>query len=168
MKRFPYITRRAYLEGHCIANHTMNHFKLTDNSVKDFMSNINGTEKVIDSICGSSSKLFRPPWGLMTKEQKDSLYKYGYKIILWDIDSKDYSKRFSPEMIILKVISSVKKNNIILFHDSDYTCKESRIKTVKALPGIIDFLKKEGYVFVKATSLLDYGKISFSEKEILL
>jgi peptidoglycan/xylan/chitin deacetylase (PgdA/CDA1 family) len=80
--------------------------------------------------------------------EKNALIKYGYKIILWDIDTGDYKPNISANKIIKNVIENIGGNKIILFHDSDYQCNAGRQNTVSALPDIIDSLKVLGYNFV--------------------
>lgn len=92
--------------------------------------------------------MFRPPWGHITISEKYALKKYGYKIVLWDIDTGDYKPNISANKIIKNVIENIGGNKIILFHDLDYQSKASRQNTVSALPDIIDSLKVLGYNFV--------------------
>ena len=161
------VASRIFTEGHCIANHTSDHSKLPGKSLGEMYKNIMKTEKIIDSICGKSQKIFRPPWGLITKEQKNWLSKLGFNTILWNIDSKDYSVKYNSEMIVNKVIREAQKNRIILLHSADYAGKQSRMNTVQALPRIIDILRKQGYVFVKVDEFVDQDSISLNDEKFI-
>lgn len=168
LKKYPKIAKRIIDEGHTLANHSTDHSNIAKISFKDAYRNIMRTESIIDSMFGSSQKLFRPPWGKITKEQKDSLAIHGFKVILWNINSKDFAdKKYSPYEIIDIVVHETKNNDIILFHDSDYKEKKSRMSTVIALPHIIDVLRAKGYVFRKAEELTNNNKISEAEEEQL-
>ena len=167
MTKYPNVTKRIFEEGHVVANHTSNHLKLPGRSFQEIYKDIMRTDKLIDSLYGGSHKLFRPPWGLITKGQKDSLSRYGFRVILWDIDSKDYSKKSSSDKIVDKVIHDAQNNNIILLHDSDYTCKNTRKHTVHSLRRIIDGLRNQGYVFVKVNELVNLGSISTYNENII-
>ena len=70
-------------------------------------------------------------------------------------------------MIVDMVIHGAQNNDIILFHDSDYKGKESRMSTVIALPQIIDILRAKGYVFKKAEDLTNNNKISETKENLL-
>ena len=153
MRQYPQITERIYKEGHCVANHTMTHFLLTGKSVNVVSKSVLQTEQVLDSICGESLKLFRPPWGKITKSQKESLQKMGFKVILWDVNSDDYKPKITVNDIIYNVMKGAGNKKIVLFHDSDYLGKASRKNTVLALPRIISFLKETGYSFVSADKI---------------
>jgi len=168
MKRYPKITKRIFNEGHTIANHSTDHSNISKQSFKSAYKNILKTERIIDSMLGSTKKFFRPPWGKITEEQKDSLSKKGFKIILWNINTKDFAdQKYSPNMIIDIAIHEAQNNDIILFHDSDYKGKKSRMNTVIALPQIIDILRGKGFVFKKVEELTYNNKVSSSEKDFL-
>jgi len=148
IKQYPLVTERIFEEGHCLANHTYTHIDLKGKSFRNVYLSILQTEQIIDSICGKSIKIFRPPWGHITSEEKVDLKKFGFKIVLWDVNSKDYSPNIKVNEIINNVMAGVGDKKIVLFHDSDYLCKESRKNTALALPQIIDLLKEKGYRFV--------------------
>ena len=168
LKKYPKVAKRIIDEGHTIANHSTDHSNIAKKSFKDAFKNIMKTEGIIDSMFGSSQKLFRPPWGKITKEEKDSLYAHGFKVILWNVNSKDFADhKYSPYMIVDIVLHETKDNDIILFHDSDYKGKASRMNTVIALRQIIDVLRAKGFDFKKAEDLINNNKISEDEERVL-
>lgn len=148
IKQNPQVTERIFKDGHCLANHTYTHIDLKKKSFKVIYSEIQQTEQLLVNVCGESQKLFRPPWGHITDSEKETLKKYGYKIVLWDINSGDYKPNITANKIVRNVMENIAGNKIILFHDSDYQCKASRQNTASALPDIIDSLKALGYNFV--------------------
>lgn len=148
MKQNPRLTERIFEEGHCLANHTYSHIDLKEKPLKEILSEIQQTEQIIAGVCGESKKLFRPPWGHITSSEKGALTKSGYKIVLWDINSRDYRPGISVNDIVDNIMKNLGDNRIILFHDADYEGKASRKNTARALPIIIDFLKVLGYKFV--------------------
>ncbi len=153
MKKFPAVTKRIIKEGHCIGNHTYDHSHMLGKSFRSIYKNILKNESISDSLGGKSAKLFRPPWGLISDNQIDSLNFYGFKIIPWDINSRDWSKESNPEDIVRIVTSQAQNNDIVLFHSADYALKESRINTVKALPAIIDILRAKRFIFIKVNEM---------------
>jgi len=148
MKQYPLVTERIFEEGHCLANHTYTHTDLKGKSFKNVYLNILQTEQILDSVCGKTLKIFRPPWGHITSEEKTGLTRFGFKIVLWDVNSMDFKPSITVNEIINNVMSGVGDKKIVLFHDSDYQCKASRRNTALALPQIIDSLKEMGYRFV--------------------
>ena len=87
--------------------------------------------------------------------------------MLWHIDSKDYSKNYTPKMIVDRVIQGAQKNKIILLHCADYAGIMSRMNTVRALHNIIDNLEKQGYVFVKVNELGHPDSVSAPDEKII-
>ncbi len=158
MKQYPSVTERIFKEGHCLANHTYNHTDLNGESLSNVFLSILRTEKMLDSICGKTLKIFRPPWGHITSEENVNLKKFGFIIVLWDVNSKDYKPNITVNEIINNVMAGVGDKKIVLFHDSDYLCKASRKNTALALPQIIDLLKKKGYRFVTIDEMDNAGK----------
>lgn len=137
-------------EGHIVANHTWDHYYIKGHIFERVIYNIDLCDSLILEITGSSHHLIRPPWGEISNDQINYLQNYDYSVIFWDIDSNDHNiERYNTSDIIKIVMKgmSKKRNGIILFHDADYTMKESRMNTVLALPIIIDRLKEKGYSF---------------------
>ena len=147
MEQYPLITQRIFEEGHCLANHTYGHFDLKKRSYSEMYNSVLHTEDILTGICGVSMKIFRPPWGHITKGEQANLENYGFTVVLWDINSGDYKSKAKVDEIIDNVMKNVGNKKIVLFHDSDYLGKASRQNTVLALPKIIDMLKDRGYRF---------------------
>jgi peptidoglycan/xylan/chitin deacetylase (PgdA/CDA1 family) len=160
MKRYLDVTNRAIREKHLVCDHTTDHSHLVGQSWEKVYNNIMFTQKRIDSLYtilnipyDNSHKYFRPPWGLISKEQRDSLTKHGFEIVLWDINSMDWSKRYSSDMIIDKVLSEInykyksKNKIIVLLHSADWNDERPQKNTVRALRELIEILKAEGKTF---------------------
>jgi peptidoglycan-N-acetylglucosamine deacetylase len=145
----PEIVKREHNEGHIIGNHTFDHYYLPHSSFSRVISNIDHTERIIDSLVGNSPKLFRPPWGAIEKAQVDSLENHGYKVVLWDNNDPVYE----VNAIVSAIVDNIAPNDIILLHDSNFGNKQDRMVIVKAVPLLIDKLKNLGYTFVTADKI---------------
>ena len=97
---------------------------------------------VVDEIIHSD--LFRPPHGHMGFRQYYTL-RHHYRIIMWDLVTRDYSKRMRPEQVLNNVKRYVRNGSIITFHDSLKSWNNGNLQY--ALPRAIEFLKAEGYEF---------------------
>jgi peptidoglycan/xylan/chitin deacetylase (PgdA/CDA1 family) len=136
VEKYPDTFQEIIKRGHAIGNHTYQHlsgWKCTDEQY------IADTEKAADLI---QSKLFRPPYGRIKRSQYAAL-KSQYKIIMWDILSKDYDLDVQPEACIKNVVSNVKPGSIIVMHDSVKAQRNMK----HSLPLIIHDLLKLGYRF---------------------
>lgn len=147
-KKTPEVITRIVEAGHTIGNHTYNHeYSELYQSFNVFWGQIKETEEVLRQITGVRPELVRAPggtYGHFDKTYFDLMEQAGYKIFDWDVDSGDSKRKGVPAAEILQNSTPDKLKNqmIILMHDG-----AGHVETVKALPGIIDFYKKQGYVF---------------------
>ena len=79
----------------------------------------------------------------MWTKQSRTLYEAGYRIIMWDVVKRDYSRFMSPEQVLQNVKQYSRNGSIIVFHDSLKAEKNLRY----ALPKAIEWLLGEGYRF---------------------
>jgi peptidoglycan/xylan/chitin deacetylase (PgdA/CDA1 family) len=138
VRKFPEIYNEVLLRGHKTGNHTYNHLKGITVSTKDYIENIQKASELIDS------KLFRPPYGRITNNQK-KLLQNDFEIIMWDVLTQDYDRNQTPEMILRNIKKYTRNGSIIVFHDSI----KARNNVLTVLPPAIEFWKKEGYEFGK-------------------
>jgi len=97
------------------------------------------TEKANELI---HSHLFRPPHGWMRYTAYWWL-KRKYRIIMWDLVTRDYSKWMKAKDVVDNVKKYARNGSIITFHDS----LKSIDKLKTALPQALEWLIKEGYEF---------------------
>lgn len=124
--------------GHRIGNHTYNHLKGFNTSCKDYMDNIMKMHEIVPT------DLFRPPHGHLWRFQYKEVKKH-FKVIMWDLVSRDYSKRMTPEEVLRGVKKYVRNGSIITFHDSLKSWNNGNLKY--ALPRSIEHILSEGYEF---------------------
>ena len=134
--RYPGVFEEIKLRGHRVGNHTMNHISGMKTSVKKFLENVQFADSLIQS------NLFRPPHGWMLSAQAWYI-KQNYRIIMWDVVTRDYSNKLNGEQVFNIVKKYTRNGSIIVFHDSLKAEKNLRY----ALPKTIEWLMKEGYSF---------------------
>ena len=108
---YPDESRMVVEHGHRIGNHTFNHIRGFEYSNPDYLANAQKVDEIIHS------DLFRPPHGHMGFRQYYTL-RYHYRIIMWDLVTRDYSKRMRPEQVLNNVKRYARNGSIITFHDS--------------------------------------------------
>ena len=153
--KHPELVKRAYDEGHYIANHGYSH----DNSKlyksnESFLSEVKNTDieigKAID-VPDYCSHYFRFPNGFMSasyrnqkKKAAQLLSDMGYMYVDWNCLNKDSEKKCSQAQLLsnLKKTSKNKGTLIILMHD---TCDVN--DTVSVLKDSILYLKFQEYEF---------------------
>ncbi len=136
VKKYPHIFDLIVSKGHRVGNHTMHHLKGFNSSLNDYIKDVEEADRLINS------DLFRPPYGRITIKQLRELKK-SYKVIMWDVITRDYNRKLKPEKCFSIVKRFSRKGSIIVFHDSI----KSADNVLQALPWSIEWLKSEGYVF---------------------
>jgi cellulose synthase/poly-beta-1,6-N-acetylglucosamine synthase-like glycosyltransferase/peptidoglycan/xylan/chitin deacetylase (PgdA/CDA1 family)/spore germination protein YaaH len=162
--KWPELLRREYAEGHEIGNHTYTHpdWEGPNLSPTQIRWELNLTERLIESIVGAKSILFRPPFGIDHEPEYaeevahlPTAQDMGYLIIGQKVDPNDWSQEspgvpISAEKIVENILHEAPKGNIVLLHDGG----GNRSQTLAALPQIIDTLRDKGYQFVSVASLI--------------
>ena len=137
IRKHPDEFRMVVERGHRIGNHTFNHIRGLSYDINSYLEN---TDKACRMMMNTN--LFRPPHGYMSPKQYVELKKR-YKIIMWDLVTRDYNRKFNGEQILQKVKKYVRNGSIITFHDS--LKSEENIRY--ALPKAIEWLMEQGYEF---------------------
>lgn len=137
VRRHPELLEEVKRRGHSYGNHTMHHLQGLKVDAKTFFRDITEADRLIGSI------LFRPPHGIISPLQT-SLIKRHYNIIMYDLVTRDYSKRVSGEEVLDNVKRYARNGSIIVFHDS----KKAHVNMRYALPRAIEWLKEQGYEFL--------------------
>ena len=137
IRKHPDEFRMVVERGHRIGNHTFNHIRGLSYDINSYLEN---TDKACRMMMNTN--LFRPPHGYMSPKQYAELKKR-YKIIMWDLVTRDYNRKFTGEQILQKVKKYARNGSIITFHDS--LKSEENIRY--ALPKAIELLMEQGYEF---------------------
>jgi peptidoglycan/xylan/chitin deacetylase (PgdA/CDA1 family) len=140
----PDIYKRIINEGHTAGNHTYNHLNGWKTSDEEYINNIGEARKYIDS------KLFRPPYGRITKFQirlltatENIKQPAVFRIIMWDVLSGDFDQTASAEKCVKNVTSNAKAGSIVVFHDSDKAFPRMQ----KALIESLRYFSERGFKF---------------------
>lgn len=161
--RHPEIVKRAYEEGHYIANHGYDHnnSKMYQSS-ESFSEEIEKTDLAIANAIGVEnycSHVFRFPNGFMSPQNKDKkknavslLEKMDYTYIDWNCLNNDSIKKYTNQQLLNNLKKSSKNKNtlVVLMHDTKDVNDSSLV-----LKESISYLKSQGYEFRNFYSVLD-------------
>ncbi|MEV5977447.1 polysaccharide deacetylase family protein [Streptomyces sp. NPDC052114] len=150
IEKYPELVKQMDAEGHEVASHTWSHKILTKIDAKEARKELERPNEAIEKLIGKKPTLMRPPQGRTNDDVNKLSKELGLAEILWTVTAKDYTTDDS-KLIQQRVIDQTKRDGIILLHDIYKG-------TVPAVPGVIDELKKRGYVFVTVPQLLAPGK----------
>ncbi len=146
-EKHPELIDRLIGEGHEVGNHTYNHKYLGHSGPKQTEAEISECDSRIFEHSEYCSRLFRPPGGIMNDNISKVCSAYGYNVLLWSIDTRDWSGR-STQGICQEVFDNIADGSVILMHDG------VRGHTAEALEVIIPKLRSMGYEFVTASEML--------------
>ena len=136
VRRNPELFEEIKRRGHAYGNHSMHHLQGLKVTTTTFLRDITEAAALIDST------LFRPPHGIMRTRQGKALKRH-YNIIMYDVISRDYSRKLTPERVLENVKRYARNGSIIVFHDSLKAEKNMKY----AMPKAIEWLKSQGYEF---------------------
>lgn len=143
VRRHTDVYHRLVAAGHGVGNHTFNHLNGWKTSTDRYLQNIQDCAEAMVAFDGMppAKRLFRPPYGRITRSQIKQLQ--AYRIIMWDVLSVDYDKSLPAERCLRNTLRAVRPGSIVVFHDS---LKAEKNMTY-ALPRLLDQLAGEGYSF---------------------
>lgn len=132
----PVLYNEILKRGHSTGVHGYDHKRGLYSDKKLFYADIEHASQYIHS------KLFRPPHGHITPSELRYLSSK-YKIVLWDVITRDYNKDLSGEEVFGIAKKYSRNGSIVVFHDSEKAMNNMRY----ALPRAIEYWIKEGYSF---------------------
>ncbi|MDE7116610.1 MAG: polysaccharide deacetylase family protein [Muribaculaceae bacterium] len=136
VRKYPELFADVKRRGHRVGNHTMHHLQGLRESKDAYLADVADADRYI------GSDLFRPPHGWMKRSQGKEL-SAKYRIVMYDLVTRDYSKRLDAGDVFDNVRKYARPGSIIVFHDS----LKSLPRLFEALPKSIEWLMEEGYEF---------------------
>ena len=136
-QKYPHLLAEVKARGHRIGNHTYNHIGGLSWWSWLYLANVVKANKIL------KTDLFRPPHGWMKIMQYRVLRHCGFRVVMWDVVTRDYSRCLTADDVLHNVKRYTRPGSIITFHDS----LKSIDKLKHALPEALQWLAQEGYEF---------------------
>jgi len=156
---FPAVAQRIVREGHEIANHSYSHPDLSRMSAAGIREQLARCRSIIYQTTGQYPSLLRPPYGSHNSTVQSVAGEFGYPLILWSVDTRDWESR-NVNAILGHFVAPdgtvrIRDGDIILMHDIYPTTIDAAIRA-------IDILLANGFEFVTISDLLTarYGAIT--------
>jgi peptidoglycan-N-acetylglucosamine deacetylase len=144
IRKHPEIFHRLLVYGHKVGNHTYNHLKGWKTSHQEYVENAALWEAEAGKIPEyARTNFFRPPYGRIKPAQARNLRKQGYKIVMWDVLTKDYDQQLSEKECLKNALKYTDTGSVIVFHDSLKAEKNLRY----VLPRFLKHFSDKGFVF---------------------
>jgi len=147
------VIKKAVKGGHQIASHTWAHeIPQGKENIKNALTKL---DDLVDKVAGVRPKYFRAPLGHCDDECIKYIESLGYKIIQWDLDTKDWDYKYKgltktqqsakrveeSKKILKKHWDEKKKNYLVLMHDPyKHTVKELVPWLIKNAPSKYKFV----------------------------
>jgi len=160
---YPNIVKRAYEEGHYIANHGYSHqYPQIYASPNSVLEEYNKTNQSVRNAIGNqiyNTNIFRFPGGSvggiyhdLKSEAKFLLEQNNIASVDWNALNGDSEGLRTEEAMVNRIKETIEGKNsvVILMHDAG-----DKVKTYNALPQIIEYLKQEGYEFKTFYDILE-------------
>jgi chitin deacetylase len=139
----PRVVRMVAAAGDEIGNHTFDHpLTLQHHPAPQVAAEMWRTTNALAEE-GVRPTLFRPPGGWYDDAVIQEARRQHMRVVLWDVDPKDWEPTASTGEIAHNVLSNAHAGSIILLHDGG-----GDAHTVTALPRIIRGLRDRGLRFV--------------------
>ena len=136
-----------------IENHSFSHpfhmERLPDWRVKE---EILKTQDLLLRLTGRKTRLFRFPGGYCNARTVALAERLGYRVVHWTFASGDPDRRITPKRLEDWVLRKTRPGSILIFHING-----RGYSTAKALPVIVEELKRRGYRFVRLDQFI--GKL---------
>ena len=137
-RRYPHLLEEVRRRGHRIGNHTFNHIGGLRWFSWKYLGNVQKAEDILQT-----GKLFRPPHGWMRLMQYRVLRHTGWRVVMWDVVTRDYSNLLTAQEVLQNAKRYTRNGSIITFHDS----LKSIDKLRHILPEALSWLQAQGYEF---------------------
>ena len=135
--KYPHLFQEVKRRGHRIGNHTYNHISGFKHWSWHYLANAKKANELLQT------DLFRPPHGWIQIGQYKTLRHCGYRVVMWDVVTRDYSRWLTAKDVFSNVRRYTRPGSIITFHDS----LKSIEKLKSALPQALQWLTEQGYEF---------------------
>jgi len=130
-------------------SHSWTHRRFTTLTSEEIDSELKATEAAFSSVSKRMmAGYFRPPYGDTDLRVESVCANAGYKIIMWDVDPKDWMPGLVPGQVRDRVLEGAKNGSIILMHlNSNVTAYD--------LPEIIANLRSRGFELTTLSGVLE-------------
>lgn len=150
----PRIVHRLLDEGHVLGNHTHTHPNGWETSLFRYLLDFKRAEQAIKEYTGAKTRIFRPPYGRITKKQA-ALIQRSHQIVMMDVMPGDFDVEISAEKCLERILKHTQPGSIICLHDSLKAWPHMSY----VLPRILGHFSEAGYTFRALNPVPDIPKV---------
>ncbi|HWB69953.1 MAG TPA: polysaccharide deacetylase family protein [Solirubrobacterales bacterium] len=151
VERRPALAAEIVAAGHRVELHCHRHRSQLRLTVRQLLEDAERARATIEDATGQEVADYRPPYGIFSAAGLRAVRRRGWRPVLWSQWGRDWDRTATAESIAKRSTSSAGAGDILLLHDADYySAPGSWMRTVAALPAILEELERRG---LKPTSL---------------
>lgn len=136
-EKHPEILDEIRKNGHQVGIHGYSHVRGLYKKQEEYLNDVKKSESII------KSKIFRPSHGRIYPSQVKKLNELGYKVVLWDVITRDYDTNLKEEEVLKIAKKYTRNGSIVVFHDSLKAEKNMKY----AFPLAVRYWIENGYTF---------------------
>jgi len=146
--RYPGVIARMADEGHELANHSYSHPDFRNLSEAQMRTEIRRGTAAIETAAGARIvPLWRPPFGSRNSQILRVVEEEGFRSVFWTFDSGDWIVGATVAGITNTDLSRAVPGAVVVHHVAP-------VATARAMPTIIDELRRRGYELVRVSELI--------------
>jgi polysaccharide deacetylase family sporulation protein PdaB len=155
-ERHPDIVEKIRKEGYEIGMLGYDYKDYSEMEDQEIIRDISKAQEAFKKLNVKNIELLRAPTGHFDKRLLKISENFGYTVVHWSIDSKDWTNPGVDQ--IVQNIRKTKKGDIILLHASD-----SAKQTNKALPQLLGELQSKNLNFVNVSEMISNSSANSEE-----
>jgi peptidoglycan/xylan/chitin deacetylase (PgdA/CDA1 family) len=141
----PALVAEIVAAGHRVELHCHRHRNQLRLSPRSLLDDAERARAAIEDAGGQEVSDYRPPYGIFSAVGLRAIRGRGWRPVLWSRWGRDWAAKATPGSIARRLTSDVAAGDILLLHDADYySARDSWVRTVAALPMILEELETRG------------------------
>ena len=145
VERRPALVAEIVAAGHRVELHCHRHRNALRLTGRQFLDDAERGRAAIEEAGGQPVADHRPPYGTYSAAALRACRRRGWRPVLWSRWGRDWRGRSTARSIARLTTGSARDGDIVLLHDADYySAPGSWVRTVAALPIILEELEKRG------------------------
>jgi peptidoglycan/xylan/chitin deacetylase (PgdA/CDA1 family) len=145
VERRPSLVAEIVAAGHRVELHCHRHRNQLRLSPRSLLDDAERGRAAIEVAGGQEVLDYRPPYGIFSAVGLRAIRARGWRPVLWSRWGRDWKARATPDSIARQVSAGARAGDVLLLHDADYySARDSWVRTVAALPRILEELEMRG------------------------
>lgn len=141
----PALVAEIVAAGHRVELHCHRHRNQLRLTPRSLLEDADRAKAAIEEAGGQAVADYRPPYGIFSAAGLRAIRGRGWRPVLWSQWGRDWDARATPASIARRLTAGVGAGDILLLHDADYySARDSWVRTVAALPRILEELETRG------------------------